>query len=70
MMQKQRQTLIYIEEVNLMKKIYSMPIINVAYFEVENIVTLSGNTEAMTAAERIKEKAGETSVEVILQWKS
>ena len=68
MMKKQRQTLIYIEEEKLMKKIYSMPMINVSYFEVENIVTSSGDTKAMSAEEQIKEQAGETSAFVTLKW--
>ena len=68
MMKQQRQTLIYIEEEKLMKKIYSMPMINVSYFEVENIVTSSGDTKAMSAEEQIKEQGGETSAFVTLKW--
>lgn len=51
-----------------MKKIYSMPMINVSYFEVENIVTSSGGANAMSAEEQIKNKAGMTAKVVRLQW--
>ena len=71
MMKQQRQTLIYIEEEKLMKKIYSMPMIKVSYFEVESIVTSSGDqgpAGEMTAEEQIKEQAGETSAFVTLKW--
>lgn len=68
MMQKQWRLRIYIEEVKQMKRIYSAPAIGISYFELENVVTLSGDGTAATASDQLKQEMGDVSVTAILQW--